>query len=70
MKWIKVKDTNPERIGNYLVYTDRGYTLVAFVNVLGQWSVVPGAVYYGDMLKFGNVIAWMPLPKIPKWLKV
>ncbi len=46
--WISVKKP-PQTAGNYLCITNDDKIMVCYVTVLGIWSKVPDASYYGDM---------------------
>ena len=70
--WEKCSEKMPEKIGHYLCLCDDGTQLICFVNVLGQWSVFPGAQYYGDLAAAGapqpdrEVQYWRTLPAAPQ----
>lgn len=70
--WIPVEMSMPDTIGCYLCYTNDGWQLVGFVNVLGQWMLRPGGNCYGDLCgadshlgKDRKVTHWRRLPNKP-----
>lgn len=72
-RWIPVIHGKglPEEIGHYLCLCADGAQLVCFLSAMGNWSVFPGARYYGDLTGNGSpqpdrmVTHWQPLPAAP-----
>jgi hypothetical protein len=72
-KWVPAihGKSLPEKIGHYLCLCNDGAQIVCFLNVVGDWSVFPGAQYYGDLAGNGEaqpdrtVTHWQPLPAAP-----
>ena len=52
--WISVKEKNPDKYDDYLVYDDYGIIFIAHYNIQGWFS------------KNGNITYWQPLPEPPK----